>query len=147
MDKQEILKTEKWLDYAEIEKNLEGVEYILMAAPTPGQNVGTPIHFSIYLNTKEPLPGEVWEQVFEKFCKDYGITRVSDMIRGVLPVAFSLNNRDTAMPMLLSDESAKGSALHYTQMYVFDFEGEAKGFKECKRESKTGWTYAYSDDD
>ena len=140
----DLLKTEKWLSSDEIDDNLKNVEYIVMAAPTPGQDASVPIHFTIYLNTQDVLPEDIAMQVFNKFASELEISKVSDMIQGVLPVAFSLNNQDTAMPMLILDNSAKESGLQFTHMYVYDFEGNAKGFNECKTESKTGWTYSYN---
>jgi len=144
MDNKDILFTRKWLNCKEIDENLKGVEYIVMAGPTLGQDASTPIHFSIFLNTQETLPDEVIEQVFNKFASEYKIVKIRDMINGLLPVAFSLNDRDTAMPMFLMGDSAKSAELEYTHMYLFDFEGNAEGFLECKTESKTGWTYSYS---
>jgi hypothetical protein len=147
MKEKDILKTQKWLSVDEINDNLKGVEFILMAAPTMDNDASTPVHFTLYLNTHEVLPDEIVSPVFDKFCKDYKITKVRDMINGLLPVAFALNDRDTAMPLLFLDGRENESELEYTHLYVFDFEGNAEGFKECKSESKTGWTYAYSSDD
>ena len=146
-NKKDILTTSKWLDKDEIDKNLEGVEYIFMAAPTPQSDPSLPIHFTIYLNTSENFSEEISSMIFDKFCKDYEIFKVSDMIKGVKKVAFSLNNQDTSMPMLILDDSDIQSELSTTNMYIFDFEGNAKGFNECKTESKTGWTYSYERDD
>lgn len=142
-NKKDILKTEKWLSKEEIEKNLEGVEYIVMAAPTLAQDVSTPIHFTIYLNTQEALPEDIANKVFNKFAKEYKITKVTDMYNGLGAVAFSLNGKETAMPMFLMNEDSKKN-LEYINMHIFDFEGNAEGFKECKTESKTGWTYSYN---
>lgn len=147
MTEKDILKVQKWLSVEEIEKNLKGVEYIVMAAPTMRNDASTPIHFTIYLNTQEPLPSDIVAAVFDKFCDEYKITKVADMLNGLYQVAFSLNDRDTAMPMLLMEEHEIKSELEHIPMYVFDFECNAEGFKECKTESKTGWTYSYSDDD
>jgi len=140
-----LLKTEKWLDIVEINDNLKNVEYIVMAAPTPGTDPSLPIHFTIFLNTQDILPDEISEQVLNKFIKELKITKVHDMIHGNLPVAFSLNNQENAMPLLILDNSATESGLQTISMFVYDFEGNAKGFKECKTESKTGWTYSYSE--
>ena len=40
------LQAEKYLSKAEINAHLDGVEYIIMAAPTTRDNPRTPIHFS-----------------------------------------------------------------------------------------------------
>ncbi len=146
MDPKDVLFTRKWLTRKEIETNLDGVEYIVMAGPTLDQDPSTPIHFTIYLNTQENLPDEIIEQVFNKFAREYEITKVRDMVSGLYPVAFALNDRDTAMPMFLMGDNATSGEVEYMQMYLFDFEGNAKGFKECKTESKTGWTYSYDSD-
>ncbi len=142
----DILTTSKWLNLDEINKNLEGVEYIFMAAPTPQSNPRLPIHFTIYLNTTDDFTDEISNMVFNKFCKDYEIFKVNDMIKGLHKVAFSVNNQETYMPMLILDNSDIESELTTKKMYVYDFEGNAKGFKECKTESKTGWTYSYEKD-
>lgn len=147
MDTKDILFTRKWLNREEIDKNLKDVEFIVMAGPTLAQDPTTPIHFTIYLNTQETLPDEIVEQVFNKFVSDYKIIKVSDMVNGLHPVAFSLNDRDTAMPMFLMGESASVAEVEYTNMYIYDFEGNADGFDECKKEAKTGWTYSYNTGD
>jgi len=143
-NQKDLLKTEKWLNLTEIDENLINVEYILSVNPTPGSDTSLPIHFTIYLNTPHTLPLDVSEQVLNKFVKELEILKVDDMIQGVLPVAFSLNGQEKAMPMLILDNSAVESKLETTPMYVYDFEGDAKGFKECKIESKSGWTYSYN---
>jgi len=145
-NQKDLLKTEKWLNLAEIDANLLNVEYIVSVNPTPGRDATLPIHFTIYLNTKEVLPQDIAEQVFSKFSKELEIFKVHDMIQGILPVSFSLNGQDKAMPMVILDGSDIESKLETTQMYVYDFEGNAQGFKECKTESKSGWTYSYSTD-
>ena len=145
MDAKDILFTRKWLNTKEIDENLKNVEYIVMAGPTLAQDPSTPVHFTIYLNTQDPLPDEIVEQVFNKFAAEYKIVKVRDMVSGLYPVAFSLNDRDTAMPMFLMGDNAKSAEIEYTQMYLFDFEGNAEGFNECKTEAKTGWTYSYSE--
>ena len=142
MTEKDLLKTEKWLSKAEIDKNLENVEYIVMAAPTMEDDASTPIHFTIYLNTQDALPDDIAEQVFNKFAHEYEITKVTKMFNGLGKVAFSLNDRDTAMPVYIMDQQFEGE-LDSTQMHLFDFEGNAKGFKECKTQGKTGWTYSY----
>jgi len=146
LNQKDLLKTEKWLNVAEIDENLLNVEYIVSASPTPGADPSLPIHFTIYLNTKDVLPEDIIEQVFNKFAKELEIFKVNDMIQGVLPVAFSLNGQAEAMPMVILDNSAIQSELETTSMYVYDFEGNAKGFQECKTQSKSGWTYSYSTD-
>jgi len=42
--KAEAIKAEKYLSFQEIEKHLENVEYIIMAAPAPKEFKNTPIH-------------------------------------------------------------------------------------------------------
>ena len=142
MTEKDLLKTEKWLSKEEIDQNLENVEYIVMAAPSMEQDNTTPIHFTIYLNTQDVLPEEIAEQVFNKFAREYKITKISNMFNGLGKVAFSLNDRDTAMPVFIMDQQFE-EELDSTDMHLFDFEGNAKGFNECKTQGKTGWTYSY----
>ena len=51
MEENKALKTESYLNVDEINKHLEKVEYIIMAAPAPEHFKDTPIHVTVFLNT------------------------------------------------------------------------------------------------
>jgi len=137
------IKTNRFFDKAEIDAHLFGVEYVIMAAPAPEEFAATPIHFTIFLNTKEPLPAPVTEAVFEKFCAQYAITATTERFEGLCGVAFAQTQQETPMPMLLLKEEDR-RALPHVAMYVFDFLGDSKAFAEVRDEHLTGWTYSYA---
>ncbi|MEA2110501.1 MAG: hypothetical protein U9P71_00480 [Campylobacterota bacterium] len=139
----EALQATRYLEKDELQSHLEGVEYIMMAQPSLRDDSPAPVHFTIFLNTQEALPNEVITPVFEKFCKQYNIFDVIDLISGIGVVAFSVTQQKTPMPMhLFKQEEMK--EMPNTKMYIFDFEADATEFKEAK-DGLTGWTYSYSE--
>ena len=142
MQKHEALKTQRYFDKAEIAAHLEGVEYIIMAAPTTRDNALAPIHFTIFLNTAESLPAEIQQAVLEKFAKQYKLFNISDVFSQVDAVAFAVTNQETPMPMHLYKESDK-KELPHGFMHIIDFEADSEDFKEAKTGS-TGWSYSYN---
>ena len=139
----EALQTEKYLDKSEIEAHLQGVEYIVMAQPSIRDDSPAPIHFTIFLNTPEVLPDEVITPVFEKFCTQYEISDVIDLISGLGVVAFSVTQQNTPMPLHLFKQDEMKS-MPNTKMYIYDFEADAAQFKEAK-DGLTGWSYSYTE--
>ena len=136
------IKTNRYFDPSEIDAHLFGVEYIMMAAPSPDQFKDSPIHFTIFLNTKEALPAEAEKAVFEKFCEQYNITATAEYFGGVAAVGFAQTQQETPMPMFLVKEEDRRSIPH-TAMFVMDFLGDSTDFKEPK-EGLTGWSYSYA---
>ena len=135
------LQAEKYLSKPEIDAHLDGVEYIIMAAPTTRDNPRTPIHFTIFLNTTDELPHEIQEAILGKFAQQYKMTNIVDVFSQLDAVAFAETNLDSVMPMhLFKDETKK--ELDHTIMHVIDFEADAEGFGEVKAGS-TGWSYSY----
>ncbi len=141
--KPEALKAEKYLSPAEIESHLDGVEYIIMAAPAVRDGAKGPIHFTLFLNTKDPLPPEIQPAVLDKFAAQYGITGISDLFSQLDRVAFAETSQQTPMPLHLYTMQEK-AALPSTVMYVMDFEGDSDNFPEVKERQLTGWTYSYN---
>ena len=135
------LHAEKYLNIAEIQTHLDGVEYIIMAAPTTRDNPRTPIHFTIFLNTSDPLPHDIQEAILDKFAQQYKISNIVDVFSQLDAVAFVETNLDSIMPMHLYKAEEKGE-LEHTIMHIIDFEADAEGFGEVKAGS-TGWSYSY----
>lgn len=135
------LQAEHYLTQAEITAHLDGVEYIIMAAPTTRDNPNTPIHFTIFLNTTDTLPHEIQEAILGKFAQQYKISNIVDVFSQLDAVAFAETNLDSIMPMhLFKDEDKK--ELEHTMMHIIDFEANAEEFGEVK-EGSTGWSYSY----
>jgi len=137
------LNTKRHLSPPEIQAHLEGVEYIIMAAPATRNDRKAPIHFTIFLNTTERLPEEVQTTVLEKFAKQYKITNIEDLFSQLDGVAFSMTTQDTPMPLHLFKQEDK-RALPHTIMHIIDFEGDSNEFKEAKEQDLTGWSYSYN---
>ena len=138
----EPIQAKQYLEPQEIQEHLDNVEYIIMAQPSVRDSSPAPIHFTIFLNTQEPLPEGVKEAVFDKFCEQYEIFDVIDLLQGLDNIAFSLTQQETPMPMHLFKAQDKMS-IPNTLMYIFDFEANAKGFEETKK-GLTGWSYSYN---
>lgn len=136
------LQAENYLNPAEIESHLEGVEYIIMAAPTTRDNPNTPIHFTIFLNTSDELPVDVQHAILDKFADQYKITNIYDIFSQLDAVAFAETNLDSVMPMHLFKAEDKEN-LEHTMMHIIDFEGNSADFGEVKAGS-TGWSYSYN---
>lgn len=143
MQQREAIKTTRYFDRSEIDAHLFGVEYIIMAAPAPDAYKESPIHFTIFLNTKEPLPEAIRDAVFGKFCRQYGITGAAEFFGGIGNVAFAETAQETPMPMHLAREE-DARALPHTRMYVMDFLGDSETFRQVKQEGLTGWSYSYA---
>jgi len=135
------LQAENYLTTAEIKNHLEGVEYIIMAAPTTRDNPNTPIHFTIFLNTQDELPTDIQHAILDKFADQYKITNIYDVFSQLDAVAFAETNLDSIMPMHLFKDETK-EELEHIMMHIIDFEADAEGFGEVKAGS-TGWSYSY----
>ncbi len=136
------LKTRRHLTPEEIAAHLEGVEYIIMAAPSVRDDAKGPIHFTVFLNTPDPLPPEVVEPVLEKFAHQYGIRNIEELLAQPDAVAFAETAQETPMPLHLFTPEDKMRIPH-TKMFVLDFEADSDNFPEVKEQQLTGWTYAY----
>ena len=136
--------TEKYFELDEIQKHLQNVEYIIMAAPAPEQFKDTPIQFSIFLNTQDKLPQDVQEAVFGKFLEENGIRNPEKILSQLMPVGFSMSQQDTAMPLLLIKQEDVNS-IPYTMMHVYDFLADSDNFFQAKEEKLTGWSYSYEE--
>jgi len=137
------LQAENYLDASGIKDHLEGVEYIIMAAPTTRENPNTPIHFTIFLNTQDELSTDIQHAVLDKFADQYKMRNIYDVFSQLDAVAFAETNLDSIMPMHLFKDETK-SELEHTMMHIIDFEADAEGFGEVKAGS-TGWSYSYDD--
>ncbi len=140
-----MLKAENYLAADAIEAHLEGVEYIVMAAPSMRDNAKAPLHITLFLNTKEMLPADIQKAVLNKFASQFGLRDISDLFSQLDNVAFALTKMDTPMPMHLFTAEEKRQ-LPSTTMFVMDFEADSDNFPEVKKEQLTGWTYAYDND-
>lgn len=139
----QTLKAESHLTPHEIAAHLEGVEYIIMAAPSTREGAKGPIHFTIFLNTADPLPAEVVPAVLEKFAAQYGIVNICELFSQTDRVAFARTSQSTPMPLHLFTPEEKRQ-MPSTTMYVMDFEADSEDFPEVKEKQLTGWTYAYN---
>jgi len=138
------IQTDSYLDPIEINKHLEKVEYIIMAAPAPDVFKETPIQFTIFLNTSDDLPQEVQNAVLEKFLSENNIGEPAKLMSRLMPVGFAFSAaQDTPMPMLLVDPKDQRSIPH-NLMFVMDFLADSDAFSEAKDNSLTGWSYAYN---
>jgi len=137
------IKTEKYLSKDEIEKHLQNVEYIIMAAPAPDHFKDTPIHFTIFLNTAEQIPKDIQEAILDKFRAEHGIKEPAELMSQLMPVGFAISNaQDTPMPMLLIKPEDKRS-IPNVPMHVMDFLADSENFDEAKIKNLTGWSYSY----
>ena len=142
MQNAESLKTQRYLQEDEIKEHLEGVEYIVMAAPSAHSEAKAPIHFTFFLNTADEIPHDIQEQIFMKFCKQFNITHTFNAMSALQKVGFAVTNQDTPMPMHLYKEEDQENIPH-TTMHIIDFEGHSPDFDQVTTHSQTGWTYAY----
>jgi len=140
-----LIKAESYLTPPEIHAHLADVEYIVMAAPSTRDAAKGPIHFTLFLNTSDPLPPEIQEAVLEKFAREHGISGIADLFSQIDGVAFARTAHDTPMPMHLYKPEDK-RALPHVPMFVMDFEADSDRFSEVKEQQLTGWTYAYEDE-
>jgi len=137
------IQTDKYLEPTDIEKQLNNVEYIMMAAPAPSHFKDNPIHFTIFLNTSDELPRDVQEAILDKFLDDNSIKNPIEIMSQLMPVGFGISNQETPMPLLLvKPEDQMG--IPNTTMHVIDFLADSDKFYEAKNDSLTGWTYSYN---
>ena len=137
------IKTDQYLTKDEIQKHLQNVEYIVMAAPAPEHFQETPIHFTLFLNTDEQLPKEVQDAILEKFLQENQIEKPAELMSQLMPVGFALSkDQETPMPMLLVDPKDQRS-IPYAVMHVMDFLADSDAFHEAKEKQLTGWSYVY----
>ncbi len=144
MQNAEAIKTLHYLPVEEIDKLLENVEYIIMAAPSPDHFADAPIHFTIFLNTSEELPEEIKDAVLEKFLKENNIRNPKHVMSKLAPVGFATTKQSSPMPMLLIQPQDVYSIPH-RYLHVIDFLGDSDEFEEVKRDSLTGWSYVYEE--
>ena len=137
------IATEKYLDVIEIHSHLKNVEYIIMAASAPDAFPNTPIHFSIFLNTSDNIPQEIQKDIFDKFLKNEGIIKPTEIMIRIMPVGFSKGAQETPMPLLIIRQEDM-NAIPNTPMLVMDFLADSDNFHEAKVEKLTGWTYSYN---
>jgi len=135
--------TDKYFDPVEIQKHLENVEYIIMAAPAPEQFKDTPIHFTIFLNTEDKLPQDVKNAILDKFMDENKMKNAKEVMSQTMPVGFSMSAQDTPMPLLLVKQEDQMS-IPYAVMHVIDFLADSENFYEAKTHKLTGWTYSYN---
>lgn len=137
------IKTNKYLEVNEIQKHLENVEYIIMAAPAPEHFKENPIHFTIFLNTADELPTQIKELVLNKFLEENAILKPIEVMSQLMPVGFAISTQETPMPMLLVSPADQKS-IPYAPMHVIDFLADSDNFYEAKDKSLTGWSYSYN---
>ncbi|OHE04532.1 hypothetical protein [Sulfurimonas sp. RIFOXYB12_FULL_35_9] len=136
------IKTLRYLSVGEIKEHLNGVEYIIMAAPAPDNFKETPIHFTLFLNTSDDLPREIQKAIFDKFLQEEGIKNAIEVMSQIMPVGFSQGLQETYMPMLLVKEEDMKNVPNMP-MLVMDFLADSDNFSEAKEKSLTGWSYIY----
>lgn len=139
----QAIKTLKYLNVDEIQKHLENVEYIIMAAPAPEYFKDTPIHFTIFLNTSDNLPKNIQEAVFDKFLDENDIKKPTEIMSQIMPVGFSETSQGSLMPLLLVKEEDMRN-IPNVPMFVLDFLADSDNFSEAKDRSLTGWSYSYN---
>lgn len=136
------LNVNSYLSQSEIQKHLENVDYIIMAAPSMMAAPELPLHFTLFLNTSDVLPEAIKPQLLEKFCRDHGITQTSHILSNLERVAFAMTSQETPMPRHILDD-AEANAIPWTLLHIIDFLGESEGFKEAK-DGLSGWSYSYN---
>jgi len=137
------IKTERYLSKEDIQKHLKNVEYIIMAAPAPEHFKDTPIHFTLFLNTDEPIPSEIQKAILDKFRSEHKIGEPAELMSQLMPVGFAVSQaQDTPMPMLLVKPEDQRS-IPYIPMHVMDFLADSNEFYEAKEKNLTGWSYSY----
>ncbi len=137
------IRTTRYLNKSEIKEHLKGVEFIIMAAPSPEKFKETPIHFTIFLNTSDNLPKDIIDAVLDKFLDENGIRNPIEVMSQIMPVGFSEGSHDTLMPLLLIKKEDMMN-IPSLPMFVFDFLADSDNFYEAKEKSLTGWSYSYN---
>lgn len=141
MQEMKPLEIRSYLSHAEIVKLLEGIEYIMMAAPSMVRDA-LPIHFTIILNTADVIPEEIKPLILEKFCREHNITATSHVLSNRERIAFAMTTQETPMPKHIVDD-AEANTIPWTLLHIIDFLGYSEGFKEAK-EGFSGWSYSYN---
>jgi hypothetical protein len=141
MQEMQALKVHSYLSHSEIQKQLEEVEYILMASPSMMVDE-LPIHFTIILNTSNVIPEEVKPLILEKFCRELGISATSHVLSNRERIAFAMTTQETPMPKHIVDD-AEANSIPWTLLHIIDFLGDSEGFKEAK-DGLSGWSYSYN---
>lgn len=136
------IQTLSYLELTGIQKYLDGVSYIIMAAPAPEHFKETPIHFTLFLNTQDSLQKEIQEAVFGKFLEEYSIINPKEIMSRMMPVGFSQGTHETHMPLLIVKQEDMQNIPHIP-MFVMDFLADSESFNEAKENSLTGWSYVY----
>jgi len=137
------IQTQKYLAKNDIQKHLEGVEFIIMAAPAPEKFKDTPIHFTFFLNTQDKLPVEIKDEILNKFLQDNEIINPIEVMNQIMPVGFSQGEQETLMPLLIIKPEDMRNIPNYP-MLVIDFLADSNNFEEAKKDSLVGWTYSYN---
>lgn len=140
MPEAKVLHTLGYLAKEEIDRYIQDLEYIIMAAPAPEYFEATPIHFTIFLNTKDNLPPHIAEAVLDKFLQEHSISKPQNLLSRLMSVGFGINSQDTYMPLLIVNPQDLMQIPH-TTMFVMDFLADSSNFHEVKEHSLTGWTY------
>ena len=141
MQEMKPLEIRSYLSHAEIVKLLEGIEYIMMAAPSMVRDA-LPIHFTIILNTADVIPEEIKPLILEKFCREHNITATSHVLSNRERIAFAMTTQETPMPKHIVDD-AEANTIPWTLLHIIDFLGDSEGFQEAK-EGFSGWSYSYN---
>lgn len=142
MEEIKPLSISSYLSSSEIQKLLENVDFIVMAAPSLMAAPEPSLHFTIILNTADLIPDSVKPQLLEKFCSDYGITQTQHVLSNRERIAFALTSQKTPMPHHIVDD-AQANTIPWTLLHIIDFLGESEGFKEAK-DGLSGWSYSYN---
>ena len=137
------ITTDKYFSTQEIQKHLQNVEYIIMAAPAPQHFKDTPIQFSIFLNTQDKFSTDIKEAILDKFLDENKITNPTQVMSQLMPVGFSMSSQDTPMPLLLIKPQDQ-KTIPYAIMHVIDFLADSDNFSQAKDNSLTGWSYSYN---
>ncbi len=140
MQEHQAIKTNQYLEIPEIEAILVGVEYVIMAVPSPDHFKNTPVHLTIFLNTQEHFSQDIKELIFDKFCQDYKITASAEVMSQLMPVGFASTSLGSAMPMLLV-KSQDQKSIPNIPLHVIDFLCASDQFEEVVEKSLSGWTY------
>lgn len=135
--------TDTYLNSLEIKKHLENVEYIIMASDAPKHFVDTPIHFTIFLNTKDKFSKDIQEAILDKFLDEQGISKPIELMSQLMPVGFGKSLQETPMPLLLVKPEDQRTIPHDV-MFVMDFLADSQNFDEAKNSALTGWSYSYN---
>lgn len=136
------LQMKSYLSASEIERHLENVEFIIMAAPSMMVPTEPPIHFTFFLNTSDLIPQEIQSKILEKFCQEHAITNVKYLLSNRERIAFAQTSQDTPMPRHIVDD-AEANTIPWTLMHIIDFVGDSEQFQEAK-DGLSGWSYSYN---